>query len=695
MILESIKIENIRSIKNLDLTLPSSSMLFYGDVGSGKSSILKAIEFALFGTLTHADLSGDSILRRGEIKAKVKLTFTIDGKRYTIIRGLSKNRGGKISQITGTFIDHEANTEVKYAPTDLRRIILKLLSYSVTRYEKAQKIPLFRYTVYTPQEQVKEIILADPEDRFEILKEVFGIEKYETALKNIEFIKDNLNNQIKEILGRLKQIGNPKELIPEKQKLIKEIEENLKKLGEKLREKEKLIIQEEQIVEVIQEKYNDYVKKLTELKNQEQIVSKNKKSKKKINESLENLKLQISEAETKLNNLIEVKLSTDLTEKQIKVQIGKRRTYKAEKIKAKAIVGKKINDIDKLLKEGKCALCGQAIHEKKRFEEEQKKANEEIEKFTKEINDTEELIIEFDLYLSSIQEFKLIDTKRKSLSDIITERKKREFELNSTLTELEERIGKASSEINSTLKKYKISNITDLNLLGGKIKEDLNQQKMKLDGLRTNKESLSNTIAEKNFNYKQFQKELIELNTALKLKENLQKRQAFFSNLMNWLTREFPTLIRDIEKQILSSSAQQFNSYFKEWFHTLVEEQNVEVEIRPDDFQPIVSVNGYESPFRDLSGGEKSAISLSYRLALNKIINERYQEVKTKNILILDEPTDGFSQSQINKMQEIFEKLDTTQMIIISHERNLDSFVTDIYNFTKEWHITHVKKEKN
>ena len=175
----------------------------------------------------------------------------------------------------------------------------------------------------------------------------------------------------------------------------------------------------------------------------------------------------------------------------------------------------------------------------------------------------------------------------------------------------------------------------------------------------------------------------------------LQKRRIFFSDLMNWLTREFPTLIRDIEKQILSSSAQQFNSYFKEWFHTLVEEQNVEVEIRPDDFQPIVTVNGYESPFRDLSGGEKSAISLSYRLALNKIINERYQEVKTKNILILDEPTDGFSQLQINKMQEIFEKLDTTQMIIISHERNLDSFVTDIYNFTKEYHITHVKREKN
>jgi hypothetical protein len=44
-------------------------------------------------------------------------------------------------------------------------------------------------------------------------------------------------------------------------------------------------------------------------------------------------------------------------------------------------------------------------------------------------------------------------------------------------------------------------------------------------------------------------------------------------------------------------------------------------------------------------------------------------------------------------MQGIFEKLNTSQMIIISHERNLDSFVTDIFHFEKENHITKVTKE--
>ncbi|MHA2182697.1 MAG: AAA family ATPase, partial [Promethearchaeota archaeon] len=193
MILQSVEINNIRSIRNAKIDFPSSTMLFFGDVGSGKSSVLKSIEFALFGTLVHGDLSGDSLLRRGKSKASVNLTFSIEGKNYSIKRNLSKDRKGKVSQLEGTFLELDSGTQTTYAPTDMRRKVLSLLSYSVSRYEKATKIPLFRYTVYTPQEQVKEIIQAAPEERFEILKEVFGIEKYETTLKNIETIKDFLN----------------------------------------------------------------------------------------------------------------------------------------------------------------------------------------------------------------------------------------------------------------------------------------------------------------------------------------------------------------------------------------------------------------------------------------------------------------------------------------------------------------------
>ncbi len=152
-------------------------------------------------------------------------------------------------------------------------------------------------------------------------------------------------------------------------------------------------------------------------------------------------------------------------------------------------------------------------------------------------------------------------------------------------------------------------------------------------------------------------------------------------------------MIRDIERTILTSTAEYFDQYFKEWFRALVQEENIEIRIDPENLQPIVYIDGYESPFKDMSGGEKSALSLAYRLALNKVIINKYQDVKTKDLLILDEPTDGFSEGQVKKMQDVFDSLDMKQMIIVSHERMLDSFVTDIYEFEKINHKTKVKKQ--
>jgi len=64
MIFKSLKLENIRSFKNCHITFPKGITLFEGDVGSGKSSILMAIEFALFGL---GNQKGESLLRKKQI----------------------------------------------------------------------------------------------------------------------------------------------------------------------------------------------------------------------------------------------------------------------------------------------------------------------------------------------------------------------------------------------------------------------------------------------------------------------------------------------------------------------------------------------------------------------------------------------------------------------------------------------------
>ena len=268
MLLESVKIKNIRSIRNISLEFPTSTMLFYGDIGAGKSSVLKGLEFALFGVLPSANLDGYSLLRRGEDKGSVELTFSIDDDRYTIKRYLTRNKKGTISQSKDSYIV-EGGEKTTYSTKAMRRKILNILKYSVTRYENAKKIPLFRYTVYTPQEQVKEILNADPEERFEILKEVFGIEKYETALKNVAVLKDYLNRKMREYDGRIRQIGVPETVIPQREKEIESKKNLITDWEKQLKEKVDIIIKEEEEVEKLQTELNEFTSKLNEINRKE------------------------------------------------------------------------------------------------------------------------------------------------------------------------------------------------------------------------------------------------------------------------------------------------------------------------------------------------------------------------------------------------------------------------------------------
>ena len=89
-----------------------------------------------------------------------------------------------------------------------------------------------------------------------------------------------------------------------------------------------------------------------------------------------------------------------------------------------------------------------------------------------------------------------------------------------------------------------------------------------------------------------------------------------------------------------------------------------------------------------MSGGEKTGIALSYRLALNKVINQLIENIKTKDLIILDEPTDGFSSAQLDKIRDVLDSIDTKQTIIVSHESKIESFVENIIRINKHEHTS-------
>ncbi|MBM3895996.1 MAG: SMC family ATPase, partial [Thaumarchaeota archaeon] len=91
MILDSILLENIRSYSRQQIEFPRGITLFEGDIGSGKSSVLMAIEFALFGL---GSQKPEALLAKKANDGCVVLDFSVDGKKYQIKRVLKRKANG-------------------------------------------------------------------------------------------------------------------------------------------------------------------------------------------------------------------------------------------------------------------------------------------------------------------------------------------------------------------------------------------------------------------------------------------------------------------------------------------------------------------------------------------------------------------------------------------------------------------------
>ncbi|MBS7609652.1 SMC family ATPase, partial [Candidatus Bathyarchaeota archaeon] len=102
-----------------------------------------------------------------------------------------------------------------------------------------------------------------------------------------------------------------------------------------------------------------------------------------------------------------------------------------------------------------------------------------------------------------------------------------------------------------------------------------------------------------------------------------------------------------------------------------------------ESFTPIVEQDGYEQDIEYLSGGERTSLALAYRLALNSLVRRTSMAMKS-NVLILDEPTDGFSKEQLSKVRDILEELHCPQVILVSHEKEMESFADQVFSVVKE-----------
>jgi exonuclease SbcC len=172
-----------------------------------------------------------------------------------------------------------------------------------------------------------------------------------------------------------------------------------------------------------------------------------------------------------------------------------------------------------------------------------------------------------------------------------------------------------------------------------------------------------------------------EIRQEIAEKEEAGRRRDSLQEYGLWISDYFLPALQQIEKHVMSSLNQEFDSLFRRWFASLVEDSGKEARV-DEAFTPVVTQDGYDQEVYYLSGGEKTSVSLAYRLALNSLV----QRVSTarSNILILDEPTDGFSKEQLGSVREVLDEVECQQVIVVSHEKELESFADQIYRVVKE-----------
>ncbi|NQU78298.1 SMC family ATPase [Candidatus Woesearchaeota archaeon] len=819
MILHSIRMRNIRSYTDEKLVFPEGSILLAGDIGSGKSSILHSIEFALFGARRDS-ISGDALLRKGKDDGEVELNFQVEGKDVVILRKLKRRRDSVAQEAGFIIID---NKKLECTPTELKARILNLLGYPKEMLTKSKSL-VYRYTVYTPQEEMKHILLEGHEQRVDTLRKVFGIDRYKRVAENSGFYARSLKERRKVLAGVAQGLDEKITELKSRQVVLDAAKQRVQDLTPKLEyvrsvKKEKL--SELDVIETERSQLEDSKKKsgilearLMEIVKQR---SRNNSEMEEINAGIKHLndKLEsVDEKEYPLSDAIEKNIVSKENEladlnakmsalaeraKQIDSRIAqmnkdieiKSSRVSAAEDKRKAVglimaelsikdnvsselesIGKNLAEISTSITKNstslnssnnlkaeisgldECPTCRQkvdAVHKSSIIDTEdrkiaklvseigslekdkastQSKVNDLSEKLKqlvikenglavlkvelnniysveKELKETRRLCEEYtterkrisndsadnthseklsidirkgkDL-LKEIRRYEILLSEKKHNLELVAEKQKRKDELTSLQDSLRQEVGLINNEKRLLSEKMLgLSSVAERFALGKEVFERILSEEKELEveigKAGKEAEALASIVS--------------SIEKDVKSKEDALREHGRLGILLEWIEKIFMRLMGVMERQVLARVHGQFSELFSSWFRIMIEDEVISVRL-DDSFYPVVSQNGHETNLESLSGGEKTSIALAYRLALNRVINDMISSIRTRSLLILDEPTDGFSSDQLDRVRNVLDELNTRQTIIVSHESKIESFVDHIIHINKDEHISRV-----
>jgi exonuclease SbcC len=673
MILKSLKLKNIRSYEDTSIDFPVGTMLFEGDIGSGKSTILLALEFALFGL---GDQKGAGLLRMGASAGSVTLQFEVDGQEFEVHRSLERKRS-TVQQGEGYIKSAEG---VKHlSASEIKPEILDILTFNEPPDPKAQSV-IYRYAVYTPQEEMKAILWARADARLQTLRKAFRIEDYRVAADNasnaaklISKKIDFLEGQVSDIDEKRKQLQQRKESIEENQRILETQMKEQDRLQAKLnatKDELKTLRESEKRLKKAEAEIPLLTKQITEK-----------------NEQVERLTSDMDE----LNQEIAAKLQPDIdalrkikkpTEKDLETlnkEVQNLEEKEKELRRIEITIEAKIKDYRDVEQNKICPTCDRPADPKEfkaKIEtkiEEKEKASTAVSECEKQRGNTEELIKELEKFNEAQEKLDDLNQRLQKDKERINKNNKEIKTLLAERDELQKNLDTA------TLEFKKLENVSkridELNESADCLQTELNKVADKISSAKTMIQELKDVIK--------------SLGDEIQAKEGQKKLSEEMNQYHIWLKDYFVPTLDNIEKHIMITINQEFNHHFQRWFNLLVEDPGKDARV-DEDFTPIIEQDGYEQLVDFLSGGEKTSVALAYRLALNTIVQKVSAGMKS-NLLILDEPTDGFSKEQLFKVREILNELKCPQVIMVSHERELESFADQVFRVEKREGVSEIK----
>ncbi|MCD6279338.1 AAA family ATPase [Candidatus Micrarchaeota archaeon] len=728
-------LRNFRSHEYTDLEFRRGVNLLIGIVGSGKSSVLEAISYALFGAVPQK-LKLNQLIRHGCNGLDVGMEFTIDDINYKVKRSYKNNKN--YAEL------YDGNGLIAEGVRAVNNEIVKILGvdydlFSKAVYSEQNRIDYFLNLQATQRK--KEIdnllglerfeklrtntkkVINRIKDRINYLDSLLDEQKYEELLKNFE----QTNKSINEINAKINDYNEQLDLLLKK---TKELELKYMSMKEKRDEWNRLNSKRDKLIGLLGQ-LNVEIKnkpkfdiKSIKLKNNElELLRKDIHEELQVNNlQLEKINNEIGGLVSKLNHIKKLLVEKKELEKIIRNITGGEDISTLERhreilnneidqlitniSKYKLNIEKNQKVVSELKSAGtNCPVCGSRldeVHKKKlindseiAIEEEILFLNENKKIFEDKKKELEKLSDSINLYHRTMDRINIIQKdllKKDELLGMLKEFKDKKESVNNVINELSDKENAILNQLNEH--KNILQRVE-------RYEKYLNEYQVKRkefddveDGIKNLNydESLFNIIS-KDYQEaeKRYEKLKIIINSYADKKESLEEISRMYKKQIDKYEKNSNLRKSYIEK--LEFFNRLLSAIIETQIETrinLVEAINVEMsnmwnEIYPygdytsvrinaeDGYTPEL-YNGEWKSYTYLSGGERSCLALALRIALSIVL--------TNNLswLILDEPTHNLDTEMVETLSETLKRAINNlvnQTFIISHD---ESFIRSDYD---------------